>query len=873
MSMDALTTAAINSLIGDLLPKLTHQLKGLSTAPLNAATPDEKLLFALSETREMLQLVEKWAQRGLDASLAPPQAATNQEQARETGEMSDAEAKKLLAQMDGIDAPAAPAASAESEISDEEARKLLAQMDGLDVQSPVEKTDNEMSDAEAKKLLAQMDGMDSPAATSVGTISDEEARKLLAQMDGLDSPLQAAKAEEIAPEVLSDDDATMVMAHLGEVEEPIAQSAPKTTPPAKAPQAVAAKKVAAPSASPPSPDAELFECTEIDEWEKNDFQTDPDMVNDFIGGSDDLMQTLDDQILALEQDPGSKEIIESIFRAAHTLKGAGGMFGFRAIERVMHRMESLFDKIRKGQMAPNSDIIDLVFKGLDTLRVLLAAVKDKKPCGIKTGEIVKLLTMAAAGKAVSVGRQASPSAADPVVENKETHEPADLNAAKPEGKTNDQKPDAATAKQQKDPSASTIRVDLDRLDALVNLIGELVIDRTKFVSIEEELRTHHPNVKISGNIAETVQLFGRHMNEIQDIIMKVRMVPIGNTFAKYPRIVRDLSKSLDKKINLHLSGESAEMDKTLVESIGDPLVHLIRNSCDHGVESPADRIKAGKDPTGNIYLSARQEGNSIAIEIRDDGKGINPDIIKRKAIEKGLISPEAKLTRRDILNLIFEPGFSTAEKVTNVSGRGVGMDVVKKAIMKLKGMLDIESEVGKGTTLTIQLPLTLAIVQSLLVNIKDEIFAIPLSSVIESIRITDSEIQRVGDAQIIKLRNKVLPLLHLDEVLNLDAKQHTMSAMIAQRKKTLTTGRKSHPEPNHKKHFVVVVGQQDRPFGIVVDYLLNQQEMVIKSMGAIMSDIPAVAGGSVLGNGEVVLVLDILKLQDTINSKNRGVAA
>ena len=835
MSMDALTKAAIHSLTSDVLPRLSQRLKGFLTIDKPESTLDEDVLFLITESQEMMTLVGSWALAQTGETVSPAK----------------------------VTSPVAMSA----DISDDEARKLLAQMDGLDSPAPISKTSEEISDDEARKLLAQMDGLDSPAPTSTTSeeISDEEARKLLAQMDGIATP---AKTAQVTKTALSDDDAIMIMTHGDGVEQTAQPASPK---PAPAP----AKPAVAQTAHADNQGDEAFECTEIEEWEKNDFQTDPDMVNDFITNADDLMQSLDDQILSLEQDPTSKEIIESIFRAAHTLKGAGGMFGFRAIERVMHRMESMFDKIRKGQMTPNSDVIDLVFRGLDTLRALLQAVRDKKPCGIKTGEIVKHLTMAAAGKVISGGRVGSAQqAASAPVKSSEVAGDAPVSAApavSAEG-GGEAKSGAPSAKQ-KDPSASTIRVDLDRLDALVNLIGELVIDRTKFVSIEEELRTHHPNVKLSGNIAETVQLFGRHMNEIQDIIMKVRMVPIGNTFSKYPRIVRDLAKSLDKKINLHISGESAELDKTLVESIGDPLVHLIRNSCDHGVESPEDRVKAGKDPTGNIYLSARQEGNSVMIEIRDDGKGINPDIIKRKAIEKGVISPEAKLTRRDILNLIFEPGFSTAEKVTNVSGRGVGMDVVKKTIMKLKGMLDIESEVGKGTTLTIHLPLTLAIVQSLLVNIRNEIFAIPLSSVIESIRINESEIQKVGDAQIIKLRNKVLPLLHLDKVLHLDAKRDTMSAMIAQRRNTLAAHRMARPESKNKKHFVVVVGQQDRPFGIVVDYLLNQQEMVIKSMGNIMSDIPAVAGGSVLGNGEVVLVLDILELQDSISAKNRGISA
>jgi len=348
--------------------------------------------------------------------------------------------------------------------------------------------------------------------------------------------------------------------------------------------------------------------------------------------------------------------------------------------------------------------------------------------------------------------------------------------------------------------------------------------------------------------------------------MKVRMVPIGNAFNKFTRIVRDLSKSLNKQIELYISGESAELDKTLVDQIGDPLVHLIRNSCDHGIESPEERKKKGKDPRGRIMLSAMQEGNHIVIKIEDDGKGIDPVIIRRKAIEKGIINEDEQLSERDIFNLIFAAGFSTAEQVTNISGRGVGMDVVKKNIMKLKGMLEIDSTINQGTCITIRLPLTLAIVQSLLVRSHNETFAIPLGSVIESIRVAPQDIQKIGDAEVVRLRERVLPLLHLNEALNLSTKANTIPDFIQQRKKDKLGRRKN-------KLFIVVAGHPDRPYGIVVDQLLNQQEMVIKSMGRLLKTVPCVAGGAVLGHGEVVLVLDMAELEESFRSKGRSHAA
>ena len=932
MSMDALSSQALKSLVEEMLPKLQAELEALHGKDAGERESSDTLEFSLGESIELLQIVHAWTGKGEHsiaagdelqgdeastlleeasgdfeseddslisdmenddsplgdslsnkeageqadeeemsddeaalmmnqvsqdeaeaAMMAPPEEISPDDAAMiasdEEDQMSDDEAAAMLANMDGGGDPtSAPSAGGgDEEMSDDEAAAMLANMDGGGDPAPDPSAgggDDEMSDDEAAAMLAQMDGGgDPPPAPSAGgddEMSDDEAAAMLAQMDGGGGG-DSAPAEDMSAE----DEASALLAKLGgddEDEEDIPQ--------AQAP-------AAAPSGG--GDDISGYTVTEIEEWEANDFQTDPDMVNDFNVNSDEIMETLDEQILKLEQDPSSTEIIEEIFRAAHTLKGAAGMFGFKGLERVMHRMENLFDLVRKGKLTPTGDIVDVMFEGLDIIRDLLEACKEGKPCGVKTGEIVVRLEMLADGK--------TPPGMTKSSESSGASSEADAPAASGDGGGGggggggDKK-----ATEDKKKEQSTIRVDLNRLDALVNLVGELVIDRTRFVTIEEELRTNYPDVKLSGNISETVQLFGRHMNEIQDIIMKVRMVPIGNAFNKYPRIIRDLAKQLGKKINLHISGESAELDKTLVEQIGDPLIHLIRNSCDHGVEAPEVRVEAGKPEAGNIWLSAHQEGNHIIITIEDDGKGIPVDIIRRKGIEKGLISEDDKLSDREIFNLIFEPGFSTAEQITNVSGRGVGMDVVKKQIMKLKGLVEIDSEMGKGTTTTIRLPLTLAIVQSLLVRSKEEIFAIPLSSVIESIRIEPEEIQKVGEAEVIKLRDKVLPLMHLNQQLLLEEKKSSIVQYIHDAKfegaptKTLRKG---------EKYFVVVVGQPDRPFGILVDQLLNQQEMVIKSMGRVMKDIPCVAGGAVLGNGEVVLVLDIPDLEQSFTSKAR----
>ncbi|SMF13786.1 chemotaxis protein CheA [Pseudobacteriovorax antillogorgiicola] len=879
-SMDALVVATIESMVKKILPQLQERLAAIHQSGDNSPQPDKDTIYLTNECHELLDILKEWCRQPGDDDFDLDE------------NLSDDEAKDLLKAMSDNDAPAgvqtyAEIAGNDSEdiidreqegpadeaLSDEEAMAMMAAADAAQGESKsfdqgeiIDSESDELTDDEAQRLLAEMEEPPTENSSN-GDLSDDEAQRLLAEMESpaetkasqdlSDDEAQRLLAEMEAPasQDMSDDDAQKLLAQMEDDSELSADEEAEALLAKLGGQDDDAPEVKSETASAPEEANEpAGEFEEIDEWERNDFQTDPDMVNDFNTNSDEIMEKLDEVIIQLEQDPTNKEIIEEIFRGAHTLKGAAGMFGFKALERVMHRMENLFDLVRKGKLSPTGDTIDVVFEGLDLMRVLLQAVKDGEPCGVKTGHIVHALEQVAKGEKSNIKRGGASA---------DKEEDSSLEAK--DGAGGGAKPGAS--KDHKKKEQSTIRVDLERLDVLVNLVGELVIDRTRFASIEEELRTNYPQVELGGSFSETVQLFGRHMNEIQDIIMKVRMVPIGNAFNKFTRIVRDLSRSLDKKIELFISGETAELDKTLVEQIGDPLIHLIRNSCDHGIEDPETREKSGKSPVGKILLSAHQEGNHIVIKIEDDGKGIPPDIIRRKGIEKGLISEDEQLENRDIFNLIFEPGFSTAEQVTNISGRGVGMDVVKKNIMKLKGMIEIDSEVGRGTTTTIRLPLTLAIVQSLLVRAHDETFAIPLSSVIESIRISPGEIQRVGDTEVYKLRDRVLPLVHLSDALDLRTKKGSYAELLKDRKGRIRSKAKQ------DRLFVVVVGHADRPTGIVVDQLLNQQEMVIKSMGNLMKNIPCVAGGAVLGHGEVVLVLDIPELEEATKGRTRMNAA
>lgn len=790
------------------------------------------------ETSE--QISEQMADSDDDAKAM----LTNIEEAEASvGDMSDEEAQALLADMD------APAQSEEGDMSDDEAKALLADMD-----APAQSPEGDMSDAEAQALLADMDA---PAKSAEeGDMSDAEAQALLADMDAPAQSPQGDMSDDEAQKLLADMDSPAESSSNSEEEDLLAQlgGADENDPPPSTAQPQTAEEN-------DSLESEE-EVGEVEEFSGSEFASDPDMMNDFIMNADELMESLDEQILALESDPSSKEVIEEIFRAAHTLKGAAGMFGFISIERIMHRMENYFDLIRKGKMTANGDAVDLVLEAMDILKILVEAVKNNQPSGYKTAPIIVKLNALCAGKYTKDAVQPPPSDAssDSTAQTPEPHTPQGA-----EGQNVETKPKAAPKKDQ-----STIRVDLTRLDMLVNLIGELVIDRTRFMNIEEVLRAEFSEIDLTTNMSETVQLFGRHMNQIQDIIMKVRMVPIGNAFNKFNRIVRDIARQLDKEIDLMVFGEDTELDKTLVEQIGDPLVHLIRNACDHGAETMEQRKAAGKRGPATIELSARQEGNHILITIQDDGKGIDPEIIRKKGQEKGLISEQDVLTDKEIFSLIFEPGFSTAAEVTNISGRGVGMDVVKKQISKLKGLIDIDSAKGKGTTITIQLPLTLAIVQSLLVKSAGDIFAIPLSTVVESLRIAPDEIQKVGDTEIIKRRDKMLPLIYLDKALELSKKENDFWFDENENSKEGFTNQRQEDKKKGRL-FVVVVGSGDKRFGIVVDHLLNQQEMVIKPMGNIMREIPCVAGGAILGNGKVVLVLEIQEIEQMMKGKHKSV--
>jgi two-component system chemotaxis sensor kinase CheA len=633
---------------------------------------------------------------------------------------------------------------------------------------------------------------------------------------------------------------------------------------------------------------------------------DPEMLQDFLSNADELIENLSRAMLELEGNPESKEAVESIFRNAHTIKGTSGMFGFRAIEKLTHKMENLFDRIRKGTLHVNAALMDGLFFGLDRIRSMFEAIKQNKSSEQAINDALEKLRLAVSGGASPSPKKPAPTPKTATAGEKnaqtDTSSPATTGGGNSGGEQPPSTPspagkipakalgDKKKSEEKKGDSAEaggTIRVDLKRLDSLVNLVGELVIDRTRFARIEEELRGNG-NTELGHAMSESVLLFGRHMNEVQSIIMKIRMVPVGNAFYKFTRVVRDLCRQIGKEIDLHILGGETELDKTLVEEIGDPLVHLIRNSVDHGIEVPEEREKAGKTRKGNIHLKASQDGNMIVITVQDDGKGLQIDKIRNKAIERGLVKESDHMTNKEIFSLIFEAGFSTAEKVTNISGRGVGMDVVKKSIVKLKGIIELDSELGQGTTTTIKLPLTLAIIPSLMVETKGESYAIPLVNVIESIRIRPEDIQKMGSADFVKLRDRVLPLLKLTDVFDLHSMKDLLWYSVNDIQRIKHHGeedvehKRSPSDKNIKNNFnfrarhakpriiFVVVGVGEKRVGVIVDQLQGQQEIVIKSLGRLMGKRRGVAGGCVLGNGRVALVLDVGEIIDDFSQTKLG---
>ncbi|HKE37168.1 MAG TPA: chemotaxis protein CheA [Candidatus Baltobacteraceae bacterium] len=634
----------------------------------------------------------------------------------------------------------------------------------------------------------------------------------------------------------------------------------------------------------------------------------------FRDEAEELLQQIDADLLQLEESVNSPdahaEIVNSLFRALHTIKGSGGMLGFTDVQGVAHKLENLCDLLRKDRMPLSESVVDILFHGRDFVTDLVesAVTGAAPPHGLteylsrldqfvaiyeetsyviegRTGpettfeaaaqqetkeasaadvdafeaEVERLLAEAEAmrqGAPAPAAAEPPPAPEPPPAVNVPT--PAfeiPLEAATPV-------PAAAvpeeSAKPQKAAEAKrgsihqTIRVDIERLDALLNLVGELVINRTRISDIASTLErlmadkatardgtmgaSHGIIAPLAKDLSDSAALLARTTNEIQESIMKVRMVPIGQVFDRFPRLVRDVAKARGKEVQLVISGAETDLDKTIVDEVGEPLMHLLRNSVDHGIESPDAREARGKPRAGTISLNAYHEGNQIIIEVTDDGGGIDLEKVRARGIRQGLISSEDRLSDRELIELIFTPGFSTAEVISDVSGRGVGMDVVKKNITRLKGIFDVDSIAGQGTRFTIKLPLTLAIIQALLVRVVDELYAIPLDSVIESQRIEMPDVRTVHGNEVITLRGQVVPLVRIADFFELGG----------------------HRDPD--KVMIVIVGLQGKQVGLVVDSFEGEQEIVIKPLSDVVGRIPGISGATILGNGSISLIIDVHSL-------------
>ncbi len=648
-----------------------------------------------------------------------------------------------------------------------------------------------------------------------------------------------------------------------------------------------------------------------------------EIMEDFLIEAFEMNEQLDQDLVELEHSPEDLDLLNRIFRVAHTIKGSSSFLNLNILTHLTHNMEDVLNRARKGEIKITPDIMDVVLRSIDLMKTLLVTIRDT---GSDTNngkeneieEAVKQLqaitnqnlegakegTKEAPKK--EAGKEAekenteknqenkakAPTTKDFASDNPLADEPdldyANMSAEEVEAeierllnkrqeadkerraqKKQEAKPKQEVAPKTEIPKApktetkakakadteenkapsigveQTVRVDVRRLDHLMNLIGELVLGKNRLIRIYSDVEERYDGEKFLEELNQVVSSISAVTTDLQLAVMKTRMQPVGKVFNKFPRMVRDLSRELGKSIELIIEGEETELDKSIVEEIGDPLIHIIRNSCDHGIEPLEERRRLNKPETGKVQLSAYNEGNHIVIKISDDGKGLDPVMLKEKAIEKGVISERDAegMSDREAFNLIFKPGFSTAKVVSNVSGRGVGMDVVKTNIEKLNGIIEIDSEVGVGTTQKLKIPLTLAIIQALLVGVQEEYYAIPLSSVLETVRISQDEIYTVDGKSVLRLRDEVLSLVRLSDIFKVDAILESNSDV-----------------------YVVIIGLADQKIGVIVDYLIGQEEVVIKSLGYYLKNTRGIAGATVRGDGKITLIVDVGAMMDMAKS-------
>ena len=563
----------------------------------------------------------------------------------------------------------------------------------------------------------------------------------------------------------------------------------------------------------------------------------------FCAEAQDLLQDVEQGVLTLESNAQDQSTIDTVFRAFHTFKGNSSMLKLAVLQRLAHELESLLDQVRRGKMALTRESIDLILKGSDVIRQYVDEM-SRQLGGVNRGRTIRLpvqriiadVHALLAGKpstpvtpAVAASPVVAPAVAAPAVAKPAVSEAVELPTPEPERTLPAVTAEMVSTEPAVAAPAGVVRVDTLKLDSLIDLVGELVVAQSQVVQSQElkGIANEH--------LARSLSQLRSITSDLQRTAMSLRMVPIRGTFRKMTRLVRDLAGDLGKEINLRLEGEETELDRTVVEELSDPLVHMIRNSADHGIELPGERAAAGKPAAGTITLKAFHQGGFIVVQIEDDGRGLNTGRILAKAVERGLVDAQESLAESQILDLIFMPGFSTAEQVTGLSGRGVGMDVVRRNIEKIRGKVEVESVPGKGTRFTTYVPLTLAIIEGLLVGVGDQRYIIPTLSVQESFRPLPGAVTTVqGRGELISVRGRLTPLLRLGRHLNTPSKADDPSRGIV---------------------VVVESGQDSRC--LFVDELIGKQEVVIKSLGDVFRDQHAFAGAAILGDGRVGLILDV----------------
>ncbi|MFW5736200.1 MAG: chemotaxis protein CheA [Halanaerobium sp.] len=649
----------------------------------------------------------------------------------------------------------------------------------------------------------------------------------------------------------------------------------------------------------------------------------------FFDEAKEYVETLNNGILTLENNPGDKETIDAVFRAAHSLKGMAATMGFENLTELTHKMENMLDRVREGKLEVRTEFIDLLLQGLDNIQFLVEKIRENEgaePEGINLEGFIKELASygqeSAAGsitesvesdleaekddfsfnlsqlekkelenekkdkeriyhlkvvldeqdfqsvrafmvlkKIEEIGKLfKSVPEKDRIEDSEESVSELDIYALSwlpaedvreevseisgadvlhfneieslemdAESSEEDEKSLHAEHKVNSFQSSSTVRVDISKLDTLMNMVGELLINKTRLQSLDIQ----------KSKFNEIIPQLDRVTMELHHIVMQIRMVPVGVMFSRFPRMIRDLSNKMDKEIDFVMEGQETELDRPIIDELSDPLTHLLRNAIDHGIERPEERKAKGKEEEGRIELRAYQKGSEIIIEVKDDGAGIDAGQVGRKAVEKGIVSEEEleQMERRDVLDFVFHPGFSTAAEVTDVSGRGVGMDIVRNVVKKLDGQISIESELGQGSTFTISLPLTLAITQALMIKVDGDTFAIPLNAVSETLTINPDNIKKVRGKDVIVLRENTIPLVSASEIFG-DQKLDSL--------------KKSESDLS-----VVILKSGDRFIGLIVEELLNQQEIVIKSLGNYLQDTEYISGATIIGDGDVALIIDV----------------